>query len=77
MDGLNAIRIKWSNQEPSIIHSGYLSVASTETSGTSFVFNKANYNQLREQHQIGCREAASSLHFTISKIYIWPEIYFY
>ena len=51
IDGLSAIQLKWgASQEPGTIHSGYLSIAGDASN--SLVFNKANYNQLREVHQV-------------------------
>jgi hypothetical protein len=47
IDGLNAINLKWTNMDPTTISSG-------------FQYDKVKtYSQLREHHQIGCRESAS------------------
>ena len=56
IDGLHAIQIKWSILDPSTIHSGF------------HVSNLRNYNSLRENHQIGCRESASKA-FKTSQIF--------
>ena len=58
IDGLNAIQLKWSMQDPTTIHSGFI-YTSDSLGQQTLVFNKASYNTLRQSHQIGCRESAS------------------
>ena len=59
IDGLAAIQLKWNPNEPTTVHSGFISISSGF--GSTMVLNKANYNLLRENHQIGCRDSTSNL----------------
>ena len=58
IDGLNAIQLKWSNQDPTTVHNGFI-YTSDSLGQQTLVFNKTSYNTLRQSHQIGCRESAS------------------